>query len=327
MSEPDRSEKQSLLLRWTQAAQDWRETRQLLRGLGSASTAEREAAIEAIAQRGPSGAALLRHALSETVEIACGAAGALARQGEFAGIRLVLQRCAKEEIVSRCLFEGHIEGLAALRRLGHGNIGLALDQALDALEQDISILDAAERLYTVSGALNVLNLFVQSPRGWWLRALQFVRPASPERATPSWSKAGLLPDWVSMDWRDLQAMQVRFAALDGLIREYPSDSGDLLLETLASANTAAVVVAIHGLVRLRDHRAVPRLQAIAFMPDNPLANTARRGLESLAGSQADALTLLRASQVTNAAELLHPAMPTAAEAVPPEHLLRPTANE
>ncbi|HZP84546.1 MAG TPA: hypothetical protein VFB21_23125 [Chthonomonadaceae bacterium] len=285
--------------RLSEAARNWWQTRQLYAWLSSESEAEREAALAYCVAQGPAALPRLQRALHGPITLACGATLALARLGDREALRRTLARCYEEEWLLRCVRDGHIEGLHALRWLGRGRVGEALREALDAAASERDPQLCLNHLASALGALRALVIFDGvSPQAWWERAMHY----GPHCL--HWLHRGIAGAMA----RSLTA-HVRSVGVRGLLLEYPAESFRALACAAQSDDLAVVHTAILGLHRLGDKRALPVLQSIAFTPRHPLAHIARVAIEELAGAKSDPLALLRAAQPeVEPEELLRPAL-------------------
>jgi HEAT repeat protein len=304
----------SVLSHCTLAARHWWQTRRLLAQLGSDSEQERGTAAAWFVAQGEKAVPMLRRALHGPVGQACGAAAALAELDDSEGIRVVLARCYDEEWLLRSVRDGYLEGLYALRTLGRGPIGEALHDALTDAARERSFHACLAQLVVGLSGLRVLAVFEgPTPYAWWERGLRYGHK----------SLRGLPADaanFIAFNLTDC----VRVVAVRGLLADYPERAFRTLTELLDCEDTSVGQSAIAGLIRLRDRRALPALQAIAFASGHPLASAARRAVEAIAGRQADSLVLLRASQSeTPSPELLRPSAPTPAADDETQTLLRP----
>ena len=296
----------------------WWRIRQLCGQLGSDVTSERESAISTLLALGEAGNPVLQQALSGSIGMACGAAETLLRQGKQDGIRAVLGRCYDEEWVMRCVQEGHLEGLAALRRLGRETFGATFLTALDSATQESDPATCLSHLVVALSGLRVLVIFDEvSPRAWWEKGVLFGH-----HCLQALVASEEVPHAHAYQLTD----QIRATAIHRLLTEYPEVSFDYLVSALQNSDSSVGKTAILGLQRLGDRSALPSLQAIAFAPGHPLASSARRAVERLLGPQADSLSLLRASHpVVYPEELLRPA--SAQPDTAPETLLRPVTTD
>lgn len=280
------------------ALHDRWEARRRLNDLTSPSEREREAARAYFQARGIVTWPLLQGALGGSVEQACGAALALAWQGQAEGVRTILIRCHREEWLPRCVQSGHLGILHSLQGLGRDAVGEELARTLQQVTLAASLPDAINTLEVILSAYRLLPIFdATSPLEWWREGVRFGRGKLLKLcADPSYFVTYNLTD------------RIRSTALRGLLAEYPDAALDFLLEVLQTEGDHSVArTAIEGLLRLNDRRALPALQSIAFSVGHPLAVPARRAIERLMGTQADALILLRAAEPeSHDEELLHP---------------------
>lgn len=283
--------------RLSEAARNWWQTRQLYAWLSSEVEAEREAALAYCVAQGVAVLPCLKRALHGPMTLACGATLALAQLGDRDAVRRTLARCYEEEWLLRCVREGHIEGLHALRWLGRGRVGEALRESLDAASRERDPQACLNHLACALGALRALVIFEGvSPQAWWEQAIHY----GPRHLQELGNCV------IGMMARSLTG-PLRSVGVRGLLLEYPAESFRALACAVQSGDLAVVHTAILGLHRLGDKRALPLLQSIAFTPRHPLAHIARVAIEELAGAEADPLVLLR----------------TAEPEVEPEELLRP----
>ena len=142
-----------------------------------------------------------------------------------------------------------------------------------------------DRLTLSLSALRVMLEFgAVSPLDWWQRSLWLGHDALPSlKSNPFAGLAYGLTDLI------------RLAALRGLIGQYPDDAFQICAQALQADDISVNRTAVAGLHRIQDRRALPLLQPIAFSERHPLTQEARRAIETIAGSQAEPLTLLRGS--------------------------------
>lgn len=296
------------------ALRRWWTRRSVLAQLGAMDQVRQDAAMARLAAQGDSARPLLRRALRAGVPTACGAARVLADQGCAEGIEAVLTRCYEEEWLYRCLEDGYVEGLVALARIGREPIGGALLSALDAACGATELADCLPWLVRAVSAARILSVFKdESPLDWWERAL-LIGHGSLDKLGGDSS--------VVLAYNLTDAL--RAEAVRGLLNEHRGEALRVFRRALAAQDQAVVLSAIRGLQYLGDARALPALQAIAFSFGHPLANYARRAVERLAGSNADALILLRPSEAEiSPEELLRAAQDTIAPAEEAASLMRP----
>jgi hypothetical protein len=294
----------------------WWDLQRRLMLLGSPQEREREAAVEWFVARGAEGMPALQRALNGSPPVACGAAAVLYRLGDARGVRTVLVRCYEEEWLSRCVQHGHLLELLALRRIGRGAIAAVLTAALEDARRERNENACLAALIVSLSALRVLAIFEEeTPFSLLERAARF-GPASlrgPDNgrlATP----AASMTAWIRME------------AVARLLSQHRANCLELLVAALSDSDRHVVATAIDGLRLLRDRRALPHLQTIAFQAGHVLAAPARRAVEQIAGSQADALILLRAAtEPSNPEELLRGATPDA-RVDTPAALVRPVSR-
>jgi hypothetical protein len=311
----NRQKRVSLVQRCLAGARAWWDLNRRLAQLGSASEEEWKRAAAYFAARPEYMPALWRCVEHGAVGQACGAAVALTRQGKH-GVQVALMRCYDEEWLIRSLRDGHIEGLRALRRLGRETIGEVLQAALRAAGRETDPVACVRHLTLVLSALRLLIIFDgESPLEWWEWSLKCGRSSLHGlRAVPTAVPAFTLTE------------RIRRVALRGLITEHPSAAYDVFMAALrGSAHDHSVArAALWGLQRLRDRRALPELEALAFTPGHPLATEARRTIECIAGTQADSLILLRSAEPDYATEeLLRPVDTTPRQKEAEKILVRP----
>lgn len=306
-----------LYLRWSPAAcARWR-LRLRLRSLASPTPAVREAAIASFIAEGEQAFVPLFEALYSDMPSACGAALALGRMGNPHGLYTVLYRCYAEALVYRSLLEGYIEVLHAVRLFEPEMVGGALITNLEMASAAATPSPCLRALCSSLGALRVLDLLDGTPpRAWWEGALLFGRARLRGlEGVSARNAAYTLTD------------NVRLVGIRGLLYHYPAESFDLLREVLFDEDTSVGQTAIQGLLWLRDKRALVPLQQLAFSPGHLLAGTARRAIQTLAGEEAEALTLLRAANSGSAPDqLLRPAHALPSEVEDPASLLRSIEN-
>jgi hypothetical protein len=296
----------------------WWDLQRRVMGLGSSRDAERETVIAWFVAQGPRALPVLRRALRGSVGIACGAAIALYRLGDAQGVRTVLSRCYDEEWLLRCLQEGYLAELRAIRCLGRGTVGAVLQAALDDAGRERDSHACMRALIVSLSAVRVLAVFEGcSPLSWWERAVRFgpsaLRGLSGAYSHPA---AAGMTAWI------------RAEAISRLLYEHRGAAITVLLDALQSEDRHVALSAIDGLQRLKDRRALPSLQSIAFGTGHLLAAPARRAVERIAGRQAAPLILMRAAQRPDEpGDLLRPASTEPDADVAAETLVRTVSNE
>jgi hypothetical protein len=290
----------SLTQRWLFPLSAWWGTQRRLLCLGSAQERERKDAVDWFMAQGADGLPALRRGLRYSVGVACGAAGTLYRLGDPQGVRAVLIRCYEEEWLSRCLQCGHIGELRALRRLGYRTVAATLTAALDDAEREREEHLCLGALVVSLSALRVLAVFEEeTPAALLVRTLRF----GPATLRGPGNSAAHGPTAEMTTW-------IRMEAISRLLQQHPTTGPDLLIAALRDPDRHVVATAIDGLILLRCRQALSYLQSIAFHKGHPEAAHARRAIACIAGSQADALILMRAAGAPlQPDELLRPAAP------------------
>lgn len=303
---------------WKETIANWWHIKRLVARLGSVRDDEREQAILEFVSHGRPIFPTLYRALRGSIAIACGAAVTLSRMGSDVGVQTVLIRCYDEEWLTRSVQEAHLSELVALRRLNQRSVGEAMEAALSTATFERDFQQCLNRLTLALSALRMLHIYdSESPWIWWERALRFGHHSLPRlRGNPFAGLAYQLTD------------NIRAAALRGMLVQYPSDCLSALLSAFQHQDLSVMRTALGGLHKLRDKRALPCLQAVAFAPNHPLALEARRAVEQIVGSRADSLLLLRGAHadanVYRDDALLRPASPAPVEKT--DLLLRPTKS-
>jgi hypothetical protein len=284
---------------WVETLRKWWSDRTAITQLGAIEPEKREAAIQALVNRGASTIPVLVRALYASPVVACGAAEALDKLGADVGIQTVLVRCYDEEWLSEHPFRS--VNLGALRRLGHDGIGSAFEAGLVGAPAERDLHRCFDRLTLSLSALRLLHEYgCASPLEWWERGLVFGhRSLTRIQSHPFAALAYGLTD------------RIRAAALRGLLTQYPQEAFGACERGLKTDDVGVMRTAIAGMSRLLDVRALPLLQPIAFSAHHPLALESRKAIENIAGTEAESLTLMRSSHadanVTVHFDLVRPA--------------------
>jgi len=244
---------------------------------------------------------------------------ALLRQEDSTGVRIVLLRCYTEQWLVRCFRDGHVVELRALQRLGRDNVGAALVAALDEAARENDERSCLEALIVSLSALRVLAVFDDASPTLWLERAAWFGPSS-LRALPRGACARLAtcvstPEVGSESVTALARRPsrplaytvtawLRMEAINRLLRQNRCAGIDLLIEELQYEDYDIALTAIDCLQRLREKRALPFLHAIAFGSGHSLAAQARRAVESIGGTETDALILIRPAQQPHYCEIL-----------------------
>ena len=296
--------------------QDGWQWRRQLAHLGSANHAEHASAAEWLLARHETARPRLHRALSAAPPVACGAAGILHQLGDLQGVRHILLRAYQDEWFTHYPAQDiaasahHLE-----QRIGAEPIRQGIRQALEDAPYSPNA-QACLQILTIalSGlrALNVIASHSEAPSNskndtsFWMQAFLFGTAQLPpyKQAITSMPLFGNMTGWM------------RAEAMRGLLREHPADIClTIFSDALRAEDQSVVRSAIIGLQCLGNPRAVPALETLAFTTGHPLSLPARRAIERLAGTQAEVLTLVRASKEdVEAEELLRAARPTRPEA-------------
>ncbi len=257
--------------------------------------------MKIVIEQGSASLPVLYRGLHGPPLVACSCAVVLSRLGSESGVQTALIRCYDEEWLSSQ--PGRPMIVEALRQIDQASIGSALDAGLSGAPRERELQACFDRLTLALSALRVLVIYGEpSPLAWWTRALSYGPSLLPRiRDNAFGGLASSLTD------------HIRAAALRGLLDQYSAGAFEAFTEGILSDDISVMRTSIMGMRRLRDLRALPLLQPIAFAQSHPLALETRKAIESIAGANAESLVLMRSSHAdANVAQvegLVRPAPP------------------
>lgn len=293
----------------------WQWRRQIAH-LGSANHTEYTSAAEWLLARHESARPRLHRTLRATSPVACGAAGILHQLGDSHGVRYILLRAYQDEWFTHYPAQDIAASAHHLSlRIGVEPIRQVIWQALEDAPYAPNAQACLQTLTIALSGLRALNVIATHSEAhfkgnldtvFWEQAFHFGQALLPpyKQAITSMPLFGNMTGWI------------RAEAMRGLLREHSGDTCLLVFsDALQMEDLSVVRSAIIALQCLGNARAVPALETLAFTTGHPLSLPARRAIERLAGTQAEVLTLVRASREdVEAEELLRAARPTRPEA-------------
>jgi len=295
----------------------WWRKRLLLAALGHSDPQRREEALSQLSYYETATLPLQQCVAQGSPRVACGAAIALARRGDTSGILTALSRSYNEEWALLYWEEGSAHTVPCLTWFERAWIGEACSTALRRATLARQVSSCLESLCIALSALRALRPFPgESPLEWWQEALFFGNEALTRISGDS-----------SVVLVHNMARHIRQAGIAGLFREHSGAVCDALARALRHEDTSIGLSAIAGVQGHDCREALPLLTAVALQPGHPLASAARNAIRSIAGAQADPLSLLRPSlPEIHESEMLRPAHSTTPSSEASDALLRPDSR-